>query len=690
MDVLTTKKFIQVFLVSVFVVLSVVVLVPKAHAGILYSPQNNLGLVGYWNFEDGSGTTVTDQSGNGNTGTLTGTPDWVNGHRGTALDFNGSSDYVDTPAQDFGGPVTIALWVYRGPYVTERMAFGQFGSIDLRETSTQLRFITPDLSDTLIGTNVSIGEWTHLAFTYDSGTGQKIIYKNGSVAGTETSITGEIDGGTSNFQIGARGDGNQHFNGKVDEFRIYDRALSATEVAALYNAGGSKNTAPNNLGLVGYWSFNDGDGTGVSDSSGNGHNGTITQSGGLPAYINAGKLGAGISFDGAGGTISFGSATTLDNIEEQGGGITTSFWIKPGRATYGIFGKASSAPNTSNGTWRISSASLKMQFQKSYSTTVLHRRTSLDLKEDEWNHVIVIWDGTANASGVSIYINGVEGSYSVSTDGVGTKVSDASNNLNMNFGGGKIQGPLDELRLYNRILSANEIAALYSAGVARINASTVGRGVTDGLVGHWTFDGQDLTTTTSTDRSGNGNDGILQNDVKPAIGKLGQGLKFDGLNNYVRIPNSASLNPSYITVAAWIKTDATGTYQQIIDKDNTSDKRVWQFRVTNSNKVEFIPFNASTNGSKVGDITVTDGVWHHVAGTWDGSDIKVYIDGVQDGSGSSFSGSLRTGQTNNIAIGQLSGGQGNTFNGTIDDARIYNRALSASEIDQLYKLGEGR
>src|SRR3989338_9287108 len=65
-----------------------------ANAGIIGKPPTNLGLVGYWSMNEGTGSYAGDASGNKNTGTLTGGPTWVDGKRGKALSFDGSNDYV--------------------------------------------------------------------------------------------------------------------------------------------------------------------------------------------------------------------------------------------------------------------------------------------------------------------------------------------------------------------------------------------------------------------------------------------------------------------------------------------------------------------------------------------------------------------------------------------------------------------
>jgi hypothetical protein len=156
----------------------------------------------------------------------------------------------------------------------------------------------------------------------------------------------------------------------------------------------------------------------------------------------------------------------------------------------------------------------------------------------------------------------------------------------------------------------------------------------------------------------------------------------NGTTSILTIPNASALNPSFISVEAWIKTTSTGLCS-ILSKDNPSlVGRVWQFRV-NAGKIEFIPFNATTNANVISTASVNDGQFHHVCGTWDGTTARVYIDGVQSGS-LAFSGSLRVGQTNAAYIGRMETTAPNFFPGTIDEVRLSRSARSANWIKASY------
>lgn len=170
-------------------------------------------------------------------------------------------------------------------------------------------------------------------------------------------------------------------------------------------------------------------------------------------------------------------------------------------------------------------------------------------------------------------------------------------------------------------------------------------------------------------------------DASSAI--IPKAATLDGTTSTVTIPNATALNPSFISVEAWIKTSSTGLCS-IFSKDKTSATagRVWQFRV-NAGKAEFIVFNATTNASVVSTASVNDGQFHHVCGTWDGATIRIHVDGAASGS-TTFAGSLKTGQTNAAFIGRMETNAPNYFPGSLDEVRLSQSARSANWIKASY------
>jgi len=207
-------------------------------------------LVGKWHFDEGSGTTAYDSSEYSNNGTLVNGPTWLDGIVGKALSFDGIDDYINcgnNPSLNITGPITIVLWLK--PIVAGEGG-PNAGSVCKAEEgvdwSWQLRYNAPGGGNYMgfqfngdpegstwvsVKQNLSPGEWYHIAGTFD-GTNIK-CYLNGSE--TDTNQISAIKGGSSTLFIGQDG-WDTIFNGVIDEVKIYNRALSAEEIKADYDA----------------------------------------------------------------------------------------------------------------------------------------------------------------------------------------------------------------------------------------------------------------------------------------------------------------------------------------------------------------------------------------------------------------------------------------------------------------------
>jgi len=207
---------------------------------------------------------------------------------------------------------------------------------------------------------------------------------------------------------------------------------------------------------------------------------------------------------------------------------------------------------------------------------------------------------------------------------------------------------------------------------------------TGGLVGWWELD--DGSGQTVADSSGNNLRGTIVGNPLWIDGVEGHALQFDGDGDYVDLGNDSSLNITHqITVAAWIKVDTFDCeWQAIITKGDGS----WRLqRNGTKNSIEFACTGAFVPGALVGSlfgtVNVNDGRWHHIAGTYDGSRVCLYVDGKLDVS-SEATGSIRVNDYN-VLIGANAEKPGRNFKGSIDDVRIYSYALSPEELAQLEK-----
>lgn len=204
--------------------------------------------VGEWSFEEGAGLTANDTSGNGNNGTLMNGPAWQTAASckiGGCLSFDGTNDYVDAGSSSIynftTGPFTISAWFYANALSGTMMASNISNAIPngwgfIVLSAGLLRLSTRGTTDaTTDGTTVlQTNQWYHLAATYSGTSGTKTLYINGAPEATET-FTGSITPATLNLNIGRRPDGATYMNGRLDNVRVYDRALTPAEVLQLFN-----------------------------------------------------------------------------------------------------------------------------------------------------------------------------------------------------------------------------------------------------------------------------------------------------------------------------------------------------------------------------------------------------------------------------------------------------------------------
>lgn len=211
-----------------------------------------------------------------------------------------------------------------------------------------------------------------------------------------------------------------------------------------------------------------------------------------------------------------------------------------------------------------------------------------------------------------------------------------------------------------------------------------------GLVAHWTFDeGQGET---ALDASGNGNDAFLENDPVWIAGRIGGALLFDGIDDFVNAPSSSSLNSikSQMTVAAWVfnKSHSSDNVVIVGRRHGPDHWDLWDLNYGVDTPMNSYSFDLQTDHrceikgpSSAGDLNK----WVHLAGVFDGSEVRLYRNGLLAAS-SPCSGVIPD-ETAPVTIGAGDNGEGlgimEHIDAIIDDIRIYNRALSGAEISAL-------
>jgi hypothetical protein len=411
------------------------------------------GLVGHWTFNEGSGTTAYDYSGNNNHGTLS-NPNWPQG-QGWAMDFNGTSDYVEVPHNDsLNTPSTLTAmaWVYwNGNNSGRILQKDKQGSARLWEMGVfsskfRMELWHSDGSTTIQSAdNIPLNEWMFLTMTFD-GTDIK-MYQNG----TQTKIKnfpGDIKiHSDTPVTIGGLY-GLEYFPGLIDDVRIYNRALSASEITDLYNG-----KEVSNEGLVGWWAMNEGEGTTVTDLSGNGNDGTINGATWLdgrgPTYEQVETTqGQALNFNGVSDYVEIGELP-LTNIDD----ISIGAWINRASLTSDESWESVIALEKSVGFLRIDwEQSDNTIYGYFYDGTQSHvgKKT---ININTWYHVAFV----KSENSFTFYVDGV-------LTGVLTGSSiNNSNGINAigTRGNYMWNGQIDDVRIYNRALRPEEIRYLY-------------------------------------------------------------------------------------------------------------------------------------------------------------------------------------------------------------------------------------
>ncbi len=460
-----------------------------------------------------------------------------------------------------------------------------------------------------------------------------------------------------------------------------------------------------NSGLVGYWTFDGKDMIpNVRDVSGRGNHGYIQ---GQTATTTAlGKLGQALILDGSDDYISVSNESQFDF--ERTDPFSISLWFKfSNNSTNGtLFAKQLNGGNFPGINFYIDGTNRRAYFilvSVDGGGNSLNVSTSMNsLNRDTWTHVIMTYDGSSSATGVKIYFNGVSQSLTV---GVNSLTSSILNNTSPTFGrnlssaGSTLKGSIDDARVYNRELSENEVKSIHKGGTLRTGVSRSADALSNGLVGHWTFDGSKMVSNVA-DSSGNNVHGYLQGQVSTTTttGKIGQALRLSGANAFVAVGNSDTLNaPSAVTVSAWVKSGynfgavSSAMFGMVSRMDDASPFNGYELGiggnyVSANNKAYFHAGGTYLSNVLIGTTIINDDVWHHLVGKYDGTKSYVYVDGVLQNEG------VKTNNLNNpgelFDIGQ-NYDRVHDFRGSLDDIRVYNRALSDSEIKSLYNLGAG-
>ena len=437
--------------------------------GQIFKNYNRRGLVGHWKYHGNvsKANTWYDASSNGNHGTLISSATVAN----DGFSGNGTSDYVNCgSASNLKGMSELSIFAWIKPDTGTRydpiIGMGGGGS----GTSNNYLFLKWGVGDkiavSLSGTAwtlstgaVSIGEWNHVGFTYDGTTVR--FYINGELSGSDAShYSGNIRALNYDCKIAAQGDvTSYYFDGKTDDNRIYNRALTSTEISAIYNTGRGSGFQPStiNSSEIVLWM-----GTGVSpipgkwyDMSGNGNHGTLVGN----AFVNK----DGVNLDGTESHIILPDEVSVAGLSEvslymmvylndnngrciYGEGVGSGdYWRFAFENSYLVSGKITFSVRDTNsgdtGTRKNLTSSVSTPIQEWFLLGVSYSVAN-SLCEISINGETV-----ASRTNTYPFTNTLPYYLRIGNDG--------------NSGVSPANGYIDDIRIYNRALSASERKQLY-------------------------------------------------------------------------------------------------------------------------------------------------------------------------------------------------------------------------------------
>ena len=661
-------------------------------------------IYGAWNGENNANDSVGT-----NHGTLMNGTTFTTGKLGKAFTFDGVNDYIEFPSNTMNltGDFTISFWVnlssltghqfFISNVVNQSSLYRGFAIVKNNTTNLiNVQFYNSNSSVDVFSSSAMVANtWYNIVLTRKSGVSTK-LYVNGVLSGSNTSTMDPNYYTSQACQIGGYNNtaspATYFTNGNIDSLTTWNKAISQDEVTQLYN-----------LGTGTQYPF-----SGQTLPSANNQfaidNGTLMSG----CTFTDGKIGKAFTFDGVNDYVSL-----PNNSLNFTGDFSVSAWVYvpttlTGANSIYIINNMSCDSWFSNPFgWRFLVYGNTLHFGI-FNHTNTYYAISVEyvfipvsnVSPGGWYHLAA----TRKAStGTKLFINGnmvgsnsntVNPTYNLTVDDIRPTIG----NLYMGVNGSKqisyfapAGTKIDGLSVWQKELTSTEITELYNSGNGK-QLTVATPIVTNGLV--LNLDASRLSSypnagTTWTDISGNGNNGTMVNG--PIFGTANGGqITFDGTDDYVSIPDINVTNQ--ISIEAWVYANSVGAYNAIASqwRAETNSVSSWTLETVGSDIRLYI-----TNGTTISFASTTfqTGTWTHIIGTYDTSTIKIYKNNVLG----STTGTIATINNSNlnINIGALYSsagvqGGGGRWNGRISNIKIYNKALSATEVTQNFNATKSR
>ena len=682
--------------------------------------------VGYWKFDSAQGTTAYDQSVNDNDLTLS-TASWTTAGKygaGFAGVTNRRLTKTDDPDFDFAAAddFSISTWFKRDTVSNAEYLIykqnGFEGYTIYMDASGDIIFGIGDVNSTAfpeesignIAKDYDNNAWHH-AVGVKTSNSRIDLYVDSILIASDTSLTTDAsleNAGKLIIADSDEADGTDEFLGTIDEVKIYRAALSPADIKLEYNHGASlrlgsigtesDGITPSNSAAsaycvpgdttacaapVGHWKMDDRTGQYANDISGNGNTGTWA-GGGTATWMSAAacRIGSCLSF-----VNNWVQVTQNSSINMTGkSAYTISVWAMA--RSDGENNTGEIIDKGANTYLRVDNESGDyLDLEGKIALTIMDANLNISsaIQKNTWNHIVMVYEDDADDE-ISVYINGVLKGTSIL--GNGSLASGDSNSLNI--GGdssNNFDGLIDDVRIYNYARTPAQIAWDYNRGAP---------------VAQWKMDeGQDTATTCNAttlsvyDAIGS-NDGTLSltpaGNTDPATaraeGKYGCAIDFDGTDDVVSVADSATLSStSSMSMSAWVKT-STGQSTKGVVTRGASGVQYDAMLYLSGGASPFVDFYIKNSAGTADNIAsysfnYADSAWHHYVGIFNGDYLYLYIDGILRESKNTALTNIRD-SVNPLTIGS---GFNTYFDGSVDDVRIYNYAVTTAQVKTLYNEG---
>ncbi|MDD5557292.1 MAG: LamG domain-containing protein [bacterium] len=690
------------------------VALPQSHA-------QSQDLLAHWRFNEGSGCVAGDSSGSGRQGLLEpscalNSPTWIgNGIQGSALEFDGDDDYVgvdDTAGVfDFNAPFTISLWAKaysltpkdggigewacwweriglmgKGISGEEWPAWNLYAVDPSCQFGGKIAFIFREQEGYAYSDqSMIVGQWHHIAVTW-GGNGTPVrMYLDGALqSNTSGPYTATSHGSMDPVYVGCAAYGDDaspkwHFDGIVDDIKVFPRKLSESEINNEYKKF-----------QYSRWSFDEETGSLAYDTGRNGLHGELINT---PTRLDSDVIrGRALSFNGTDDYLRVDDSHAKLDLSSA---FTISLWAKAwdlsprGEGflpqTYGLMGKGRNSISEGGysewPTWNLFAKGGTVDgnsIRFTYGEHDAEVSSIQPMEPDKWHHIVVTWGGAGNH--VLLYVNGVlqdESAEPYEAESIGSTdalyigcASGDHNTPSWHF-----NGIIDEVELYDRRLSPVEIIDKYCMIGAR-----------------WAFEESDGCLV--LDGSPNAHDGMLMPNCPITSPKriqehiVGQAMIFEP-GEYIAVADNESdfefRTP--FTLSLWAKAVSFQENQHaaLVCKRDESGWPVWTLFAKYTNIDDQLVFMFGEESCLVqSGLEMEPGEWYHIAISWGGgtNKVRMYINGnAAAESAQSPSGLLPSGGDINVGSGaECYDPPQWHFNGAIDEVMIYHRELSHDEI----------